>query len=95
MKLELAPTDRPSLPRGVRIQADKVRGGMVLLAPEKAIQLDPIGEAILSRVNGKASFDEIISDLAETYAAPKDQIGTDVQRFLVGLRARMYLTVQS
>ncbi|MDK3071890.1 pyrroloquinoline quinone biosynthesis peptide chaperone PqqD [Sedimentitalea sp. JM2-8] len=93
MILELAPTDRPFLPRGVRVQPDRVRGGMVLLAPEKAIRLDAIGEAILARVTGQASFDEIVDDLAQTYNAPRDQIGTDVQRFLVGLRARMYLGV--
>ena len=95
MKLELAPTDRPFLPRGVRVREDRVRGNMVLLAPEKAIQLDAIGEAILNRVTGEASFDEIVSDLAETYSASREQIGADVQRFLVGLRARMYLGVKS
>jgi coenzyme PQQ biosynthesis protein PqqD len=94
MTLELAATDRPFLPRGVRVQRDRVRGGMVLLAPEKAIQLDAIGEAILSRLTGDASFEQIVSDLAETYAAPRDQIEADVQRFLVGLRARMYLGVK-
>lgn len=93
MTLELAPSDKPFLPRGVRVQDDRVRGGKVLLAPEKAIELDAIGQAILGRVTGDASFDEIVSDLATTYDAPKEQIAGDVQRFLVGLRARMYLGV--
>ena len=94
MSLALAPKDRPYLPRGVRLHDDRVRGSTVLLAPEKAVELDQIGIAILTRVNGEATFDEIIQDLAQTYHAPAQQIEEDVQRFLVGLRARLYLMVQ-
>ncbi|MCA0870802.1 pyrroloquinoline quinone biosynthesis peptide chaperone PqqD [Seohaeicola saemankumensis] len=95
MMLELAPGDRPVLPRGVRVVDDRVRGGKVLLGPEKAVALDAIGDAILSRVDGTASFAEIIADLAATYSAPEAQIAQDVQRFLVGLRARMFLAVRA
>lgn len=94
MNLTFAPHDRPYLPRGVRLHNDLVRGNMVLLAPEKAIELDEIGVAILTRVTGQASFAQIISDLASTYYAPVDQIETDVQRFLIGLRARLFVMVQ-
>lgn len=94
MTLTIAATDHPYLPRGVRVVADRVRGGKVLLGPEKAVALDPIGEAILSRVTGAVSLGDIIADLATTYAAPRDQIAMDVQQFLVGLRARMFLAVQ-
>ncbi|UWQ82815.1 pyrroloquinoline quinone biosynthesis peptide chaperone PqqD [Leisingera caerulea] len=93
MTLALAPSDRPYLPRGVRMITDKVRGGTVLLCPEKAIALDSIGEAILSRVDGSASFKEIVAGLAAAYDAPAEQISCDVQRFLAGLRTRMYLAV--
>lgn len=95
MILEIASNDRPFLPRGVRIQKDRIRGGMVLLAPEKAIALDTTGEAILSRVNGINSFDEIVTDLAKMFNAPKEVIETDVQNFLIGLRARMFIAVHS
>ena len=94
MKLELAPTDCPFLPRGVRMHTDRVRGGVVLLAPEKAILLDDIGVAILSRVDGTRSFGDIISDLALTFNAPAEQIEGDVQKFLAGLRSRMYLGIK-
>lgn len=93
MNLALADTDRPFLPRGVRMVEDRVRGGKVLLAPEKAIALDMIGEAILSRVDGESDFGAIIADLAATYEAPEEQISKDVQRFMMGLRARMFLGV--
>ncbi|WP_170406566.1 pyrroloquinoline quinone biosynthesis peptide chaperone PqqD [Ruegeria arenilitoris] len=95
MSLALTDTDRPYLPRGVRMVEDRLRGGKVLLAPEKAIALDMIGEAILSRVDGNAEFGAIIADLATTYDAPEEQISKDVQRFMIGLRARMFLGVHS
>ncbi|MFP5511172.1 MAG: pyrroloquinoline quinone biosynthesis peptide chaperone PqqD [Alphaproteobacteria bacterium] len=94
MSLQFAPDDRPCLPRGVRLHKDQVRGQMVLLAPEKAIELDAIGVAILNRVTGQARFEDIIADLARTYAAPAEQIEPDVQRFLMSLRARLYVMVQ-
>lgn len=94
MSLVLADTDRPFLPRGVRVVTDRIRGGKVLLAPEKAVALDAIGDAILSRVDGEASFAAIVADLAATYQAPKAQIAKDVQGFMIGLRARMFLGVK-
>lgn len=94
MTLALAPEDRPYLPRGVRLHDDTIRGSTVLLAPEKAVELDQIGLAILRRVDGEQTFAGIIAELAETYNAPADQIEQDVQRFLSGLRARLYLMVQ-
>lgn len=93
MTLELAMEDTPVLPRGVRLHQDRVRGGWVLLGPEKAVALDAIGTAILSRVDGQTDLAALVADLAATYDAPEAQIAQDVQRFLVGLRARMFLTV--
>ena len=89
--LSLSDADVPRLPRGVRIAPDRVRGGHVLLAPEKAVRLDAVGHAILSRIDGRTRFDELVSGLARDYAAPEDQIRADVQKFLIGLRARIYL----
>ena len=45
----ILPDDIPYLPRGVRLADDRVRGIRVLQAPERAMQLDAIGDAILSR----------------------------------------------
>ena len=93
MSLAIQPSDRPYLPRGVRLHQDRVRGSTVLLAPEKAVALDAIGEAILTRVTGAATLAQIVTDLADAYDAPRDQIETDVQTFLQGLRARVFLMV--
>lgn len=95
MRLALAHRDKPYLPRGVRLHRDRVRGGDVLLAPEKVIELDEIGVAILSRVTGEASFGEIVASLAAAYDAPADLIEDDVQDFLAGLRGRLYVMVRS
>ena len=94
MTVGLKPEDCPYLPRGVRVHADKVRGRTVLLAPEKVLELDEPGVAILSRVDGQSSMNQIVTDLAAAYDAPPDQIEADVQRFLGTLRARMYLMVR-
>ena len=87
----IADTDRPCLLRGVRLHRDPVRGALMLLAPEKAVQLDAVGEAILTRVDGCATLAAIVDDLAVAYAAPRAQIDTDVRRFLDALRAKVWL----
>ncbi|MEP3847508.1 MAG: pyrroloquinoline quinone biosynthesis peptide chaperone PqqD [Paracoccaceae bacterium] len=85
--------DIPTLPRGVRLHFDKVRDKWVLLAPERAVTLDPIGHAILSEVDGARSFGEIAQALADKYNAPADQIAADSAGFLNALRDRRFLDV--
>lgn len=75
----------PYLPRGVRLHDDRVRGIRVLLAPERAMQLDAVGDAILSELDGRRSIAEVILVLCDRYSAPADQIQGDVQEFLSGL----------
>lgn len=84
----ITPHDIPYLPRGVRLQGDRVRGIRVLQAPERALQLDQIGDAILSELDGARSMDQISRDLAARYDAPVDQIAGDVRDFLTGLIER-------
>ncbi|MDP5308739.1 pyrroloquinoline quinone biosynthesis peptide chaperone PqqD [Paracoccus spongiarum] len=84
----IAPEDIPYLPRGVRLADDRVRGIRVLQAPERAMQLDPIGHAILSELDGTRSMAHIARDLAARYEAPEDQIARDLRDFLTGLIER-------
>ncbi|MEM7731517.1 MAG: pyrroloquinoline quinone biosynthesis peptide chaperone PqqD [Pseudomonadota bacterium] len=86
--------DIPSLPRGVRLHFDKVRENWVLLAPERAVTLDPVGHAILQEVDGTRSFGEITAALADKYNAPEDQIRDDSAGFLGALRTRRFLDVR-
>ena len=81
----------PTIPRGVRLHEDKVRGLWVLLAPERTINLDPIGLAILSEIDGVRSFSDLVATLAAKYEAPVDQIEGDVAEFITGLTDRRIL----
>ncbi len=84
----------PALPRGVRLHFDRVRDTWVLLAPERAVTLDPIGHAILSEIDGTRSFAEITACLAEKYNAPEDQIMADSSGFLDALQNRRFLDLR-
>lgn len=91
----IAPGDIPYLPRGVRLAEDRVRGMPVLLAPERALQLDPIGHAILTELDGQRSLQQIATDLAQRYEAPQAEIMTDMSDFLTGLIQRRMVFVRS
>ncbi|MGF1561781.1 MAG: pyrroloquinoline quinone biosynthesis peptide chaperone PqqD [Geminicoccaceae bacterium] len=86
-------TDRvvPKLPRGVRLKEDKARGVWTLLAPERTLQLDPIGVAILNEVDGMRDLGAIVALLAERYNAPAEVIARDVRAFLRDLGDRRML----
>lgn len=95
MTLRPSDTDVCLLPRGVRLHEDAVRDQRVLLAPERALKLDPIGEAILAELDGVRSFGEIVAALAARYDAPPEQISHDARVFLSGLMARRMVEVRA
>ena len=68
-----------SLPHGVRLREDKVRGGWVLLMAEHAIILSDTAREILQLCNGK-SEEEIIHLLKARY--PGQELEGDVKEFL-------------
>jgi pyrroloquinoline quinone biosynthesis protein D len=74
--------ERPFLPRGVRLRRCEVRQAWFLLAPERALKLDAIGSAILTALDGRRSFGEIVARLAADYGAPADRVAADARRFL-------------
>ncbi|WP_392337130.1 pyrroloquinoline quinone biosynthesis peptide chaperone PqqD [Loktanella salsilacus] len=84
----------PVIPRGVRLHFDRVREKWVLLAPERAITLDPIGLAILNAVDGTRPLSAIAQDLAAKYDAPLDLITTDLRDFVTDLMDRRILEAQ-
>lgn len=90
----IEPGQIPYLPRGVRLADDRVRGIRILQAPERAIQLDAIGDAILSELDGQRDMASIASGLARAYNAPPDQIAGDVRDFLTGLIERRMVFVK-
>ncbi|GGX71737.1 hypothetical protein GCM10007385_45830 [Tateyamaria omphalii] len=78
--------DVPFLPRGVRTHFDAVRKVDVLLGPERVLVLDQVGTAVLGRLDGVASLDQISADLSAVYNAPVDVIAPDVIAFVEDLR---------
>jgi pyrroloquinoline quinone biosynthesis protein D len=81
------------LPTGVRLKKDEARDRHVLLAPERALVMDPIGIAILGQVDGVKSVRQMINALAQTYAADPEVIGKDVSAFLAELADRRMLEI--
>jgi pyrroloquinoline quinone biosynthesis protein D len=91
--VDLGVEDVPVIPRGVRLHHDRVRDQWVLLAPERAVALDPVGHAILKEIDGTRSFGAITAGLALTYNAPEAEIAKDAGAFIRGLMDRRILEV--
>lgn len=89
----VAPSGRPRLLSGVRTHFDKVRNSWMLLAPERALVLDPIAVNILEEVDGKRTFVEVVDALAAKFDAPRERIEADVGAFLATLSERRMLEI--
>ncbi len=85
---ELSGSSVPRLPRGVRLHFDSVRNAHVLLAPERAFNVDGNAAAVLELVDGKRTIDEIAGDLATRYNADAAIIAGDVAKMIDGLVAK-------
>jgi len=82
---EFAPSAKPRLLRGVRLKHDEVRGGYILLAPERVVRADPIAVAVLQRCDGIRSFADIVDELCAVYKGDRERIENDVRVLLVDL----------
>ncbi len=89
--MTLRTTDVPRLPRGVRLRFDEVRGAHVLLAPERAFDLDAIAAEVLGLVDGARSVDAIVAELAAKYAEDRTVIEGDVVAMLDDLAKKRVL----
>ena len=81
-------TSIPKLPRGVRLHFDQVREAHVLLAPERAFNVDGNAVAVLQLVDGTRSVDDIAATLAEKYGADKSVIAHDIGKMIDDLIAK-------
>jgi pyrroloquinoline quinone biosynthesis protein D len=95
MSIELTQTTIVRLPSGVRLKKDEVRDRFVLLAPERAVVVDPIAVAILNEIDGVKTFDAIIKSLAAKFAADPQVITSDVRNFILDLSNRRMVELQS
>ena len=78
---------RPSLAKGVRLQADSSTGKSVLLYPEGIVELNETAHEILSRCDGR-TLREIVCDLAEEYESDSEALAADVRETLADLQQR-------
>ena len=78
----------PKLPRGVRLHFDQVRNAHVLLAPERAFNVDDQAVAVLQMVDGLRSIGTIAGDLATKYNADPATIERDVTAMIGDLIAK-------
>jgi len=75
------PTDRPiELHRQYRFQWEEAQQCHVLLYPEGMVQLQGGAGEIMKRVDGRASLDDIVSDLERSF--PGADVRGDVVEFL-------------
>jgi pyrroloquinoline quinone biosynthesis protein D len=81
----LSLSDVPRLPRGVRLRFDEVRSAHVLLAPERAFDLDAVAAEVLGLVDGSRSVAAIIDVLAAKFEEDRSVIEGDVLAMLAEL----------
>lgn len=82
---DITGTSVPKLPRGVRLHFDRVRNAHVLLAPERAFNVDGNAVAILELVDGRRSITQIAGDLAARYNADAAVIERDIAKMIEDL----------
>lgn len=91
MSEALTLSDVPRLPRGVRLRFDEVRKAHVLLAPERAFDLDAVAAEVLGLVDGARSVGEIVDALAAKYNEDLAVIASDVVAMLDDLAKKRVL----
>lgn len=83
---------RPSLASKARLRKDRQTGRSLLLYPERGMELNATGVAILELCNGQVTVAEIIETLVRRYApTPSSVIQTEVVTFLGALQDRALL----
>lgn len=90
----LAPGDVAVMPRGVRLHWCAVREGWFLLAPERAVRLDPVGAHILRALDAGRDFAGVVAHLATAFDAPPARIATDAGAFLADMAARRMVEIR-
>jgi pyrroloquinoline quinone biosynthesis protein D len=83
---------RPVLPRHAKLKFDETRQVWVILAPERVLAPDEIAVEVLKLCDGVVSVGQIVDQLAEKYAAPREAILTDVVVMLQDLAHKGFLT---
>jgi pyrroloquinoline quinone biosynthesis protein D len=91
-RMQVDEASRPVLPRHARLKFDESRKVWVILAPERVLAPDEIAVEVLQLCDGVRSVADMIDVLAAKYAAPREDIGTDVIAMLQDLADKGFLT---
>ena len=83
----------PRLQPGRRLHFDRVRARWVLLAPDRVIELDETAKAIVERVDGRATIEDIAGLLAAEYDGELSDIAVDVSALLSDLHAKGHVAL--
>ena len=76
---------RPALPPHIKLRHDAGRGRWLMLAPERVFEPDEIAVGVLKLCDGARRVDDIASELAKEYNAPKEEIVADIVAMLQDL----------
>ncbi len=90
--VKISPESKPVLPRGVRL-TENPQQGWVLVAPERVFKADGIAVTILKRCDGNATVNELASEFAAAYAAPRERILADIIGLLQMLADKRMLEI--
>jgi len=93
MRPSINPGSVPRLPRHVKLRHDKARDRWLILVPERVLVPDDTAVAVLTRVDGARSVQDIAEELARTYEAPVALILADSVALLQGLADKGFLAV--
>jgi pyrroloquinoline quinone biosynthesis protein D len=90
--ISVSEASRPVLPRHAKLKFDETRQVWVILAPERVLAPDEIAVEVLKLCDGIRSVGQMVDQLAEKYAAPREAIATDVVAMLQDLADKGFLT---
>jgi len=86
---EIAPTLKPAIGRGFRLQWEPAQNAHVLLYPEGMVKLNGSAGEILKRCDGSRSVAAIVEDLEQAFSAT--QLTRDVTAFMLIAVERKWL----
>jgi len=87
----ITPAARPAFTRYSRLHEDRARERVVVLAPERAYEIDAISLAVLRLLDGEARVAEIAAKLSAQFSAPVEVVSRDVTTLLQGLADKRLL----
>jgi pyrroloquinoline quinone biosynthesis protein D len=76
---------RPALRPNIKFRPDPVRGGWVVLAPERILTPNEYAADLIRLCDGRRTVADIAAELAELYDAESGTIAADIMPVLQGL----------